>query len=106
MENEEECSDNCSFLRRARTLGLDSLPGLSQLNQKARSSFAHLFNPLSRDFPALFPILFESIPVPVRNKAEENYYLKAWLLIYQHLLQVAQKRSTENSNLNNRRQYD
>lgn len=65
------------------------MPALSPTNQSAWSHFTHIFTTLARDFPPLLLLTLQAVPIPVSSRQEQLYYLRAWSLIYEHLLAKA-----------------
>jgi len=72
------------------------LPRLSRLNGRIHRQFLQLFTPLSRDFPQVLALGLEAAGIAVRGAAERRYWLRAWGLIYEFLLERARlKAATE-----------
>ena len=77
--------------------GLSEVPRLSTLNRRVRAAFLELFTPLSRDFPRVLNLHLEAAGIVVRSGAERRYWLRAWGLIYEFVLERARQRARADS---------
>jgi hypothetical protein len=88
----EDC-DDCLFMRRAAAEGMERIPKLSRLNERLVAAFGELFTPLARDFPFVFPLALDASGLRACGAAERRYRLRAWAMIYRHLLEKARMKA-------------